>query len=165
MTIAPSQEASGRFDYLVREDMFKGFEGDIEAFDRAMALCEKRLAVDPDDAEALVWHGAGLLVRAGAAFQAGGREQGIQMTLQATREMSRAVALKPDSVAVLIPRATALLGAATHITDRSRKGDYARQAADDFEKVLALQQPFLGSLAPHPKGELFGGLAESWSQA
>jgi len=69
-SVALSQEASGRFDYLVREDMFKGFEGDIEAFDRAMALCENRLASNPDDAEALVWHGAGLLVRAGAAFRA-----------------------------------------------------------------------------------------------
>src|SRR5262249_54872751 len=114
-SVALSQEASGRFDYLVREDMFKGFEGDIEAFDRAMALCENRLASNPDDAEALVWHGAGLLVRAGAAFQAGGREQGIRMMRQATSEMNRAVALKPGSVSVLIPRATALLGAATHI--------------------------------------------------
>jgi len=87
------------------------------------------------------------------------------MMRQATSEMNRAVALKPGSVSVLIPRATALLGAATHIADPSRKRDYARQAADDFEKVLALQGPLLGSLAPHPKGELLGGLAESWLQA
>jgi hypothetical protein len=162
-TMAPAQDAGTRFDYLVREDMFKGFEGDIEAFDRAMALCERRLASNPDDAEALVWHGAGLMVRAGAAFRAGGREQGIRLTLQATAEMNRAVALKPDSVSVLIPRATSLLGAATHMADSSRRRDYARQAAGDLEKVLALQQAFFAMLAAHPKGELLGALAESWS--
>jgi hypothetical protein len=104
----PAQDKSTRFDYLVREDMFRGFEGDIEAFDRAMALCEKRLAANPYDAEALVWHGAGLLARAGAAFQAGGRDKPMQMIAQAMAEMAKAVELKPNDIAVLVPRATAL---------------------------------------------------------
>src|SRR5215475_4110678 len=37
-----------RFDYLVREDMFRGFAGDTAALERAMALCERRLAEDPN---------------------------------------------------------------------------------------------------------------------
>src|SRR5262245_54011838 len=51
-------QAVQRFDYLVREDMSRGFAGDTAAFERAMALCETRLAEDPNNAEALVvaWH-------------------------------------------------------------------------------------------------------------
>ena len=37
-------------------------------------------------------------------------------------------------------------------------------AVGDFEKVLALQRPYLESLPPHPKGELFAALAEGWSR-
>ena len=47
------QAAPARFDYQVREDMFRGFfAGDKEAFARAMALCQARLAENPNHAEA-----------------------------------------------------------------------------------------------------------------
>jgi hypothetical protein len=58
-------QAVQRFDYLVREDMFRGFAGDTAALERAMALCEARLAENSNNAETLVWHGTGLLFRAG----------------------------------------------------------------------------------------------------
>ena len=59
-----------RFDDLVREDFFAGMSGDTARFDRAMTTCEEMLARDPRNAPALVWHGAGLLVRSGIAFRA-----------------------------------------------------------------------------------------------
>ena len=49
-----AQPAAERFDYLVREDMFRGYAGDTAALERAMALCEARLAENPEHAEALV---------------------------------------------------------------------------------------------------------------
>src|SRR5262245_41197143 len=70
-------QAVQRFDYLVREDMFRGFAGDTAALERAMALCETRLAENPNNAEALVWHGTGLLFRAGEAVRTGDYDKGV----------------------------------------------------------------------------------------
>ena len=91
-TVAFAQ-SSERFDLLVRGDMFAGFEGDEEAFDRALALCEKRLADNPNHAQALVWHGAATFFRGGRALAAGGRDQALAFFRQGSAEMNRAVAL------------------------------------------------------------------------
>jgi hypothetical protein len=164
LSASHAQERVERFDNLVRGDMFNGFEGDEEAFDRAMALCERRLAANPDDAEPLVWHGVGLMFRAGRAFMAGGREHGIAFTRQGLDEMNRAVALAPDTIGVLIPRGAVLLAAAKDMPDGPRARDYIRIAMGDFEKSVRLQQPYLARLSTHAKGELLGGLAEGWSR-
>lgn len=52
-----------RFDALVRADFFAGLAGDQVRFQKAMDLCERTLAKDPRHAEAMVWHGSGLLER------------------------------------------------------------------------------------------------------
>jgi len=144
--------------------MFNGFEGDEEAFDRAMGLCEQRLAANPDDAEPLVWHGVGLMFRAASAAMAGGREQAALLGRQGFTEMARAVALAPDAVGVLIPRGAVLLGAAKEMPDGARAREYLHTAIDDFERALKLQQPYLARMSTHAKGELLGGLAEGWSR-
>jgi hypothetical protein len=165
LTASFAQEPSARFDLLVREDMFAGFfDGDEEAFDRAMALCERRLAANPNDPEPLVWHGAGLMFRGGRAFMAGGREQGIAFTRQGLDEMNRAVALAPDSLGVLIPRGAMLLSAANGMRGGTRAREYVRIAVEDFEKALQHQQPFFAKLSTHGKGELLGALADGWSR-
>jgi tetratricopeptide (TPR) repeat protein len=162
---AHAEERATRFDLLVREDMFAGFfDGDEEAFDRAMALCERRLAANPDDAEPLVWHGAGLMFRAGRAFAAGGREQGIDFNRRGLEEMNRAVALAPDKAAVLIPRGAVLLSAGKEMPDGARAREYIRIATQDFEKALQQQQPFFAKLSTHARGELLGALADGWSR-
>jgi len=165
LTVSFAQQPTARFDLLVREDMFAGFfDGDEEAFDRAMALCERRLAANPDDPEPLVWHGAGLMFRAGRAFAAGGREQGIAFNRQGLDEMNRAVALAPDKAAVLIPRGAVLLSAGKEMPDGARAREYIRIAVEDFEKALQQQQPFFAKLSMHAKGELLGALADGWSR-
>ena len=165
LTVSFAQQPTARFDLLVREDMFAGFfDGDEEAFDRAMALCERRLAANPDDPEPLVWHGAGLMFRAGRAFAAGGREQGIAFNRQGLDEMNRAVALAPDKAAVLIPRGAVLLSAGKEMPDGARAREYIRIAVEDFEKALQQQQPFFAKLSMHAKGELLGALVDGWSR-
>jgi tetratricopeptide (TPR) repeat protein len=159
-----AQAPSDRFDLQVRGAMFNGFDGDEEAFDRAMALCEQRLAANPDDPEPLVWHGAGLMFRAGRAFMAGGREQGIAFARQGQEEMNRAVTLAPEAIGVLIPRGAVLLGAAKGMPDGARARDYLRVAIGDFEKALNLQRPYLAKLSTHAKGELLGALADGWAR-
>ena len=60
-----------RFDYLVRADFFAGVAGDETRLGKAIDRCERILEVNPKHPEALVWHGAALMVRAGQAFQKG----------------------------------------------------------------------------------------------
>ena len=164
LAVSHAQERGGRFDYQVRADMFNGFEGDEEAFDRAMALCEQRLAANPDDPEPLVWHGVGLMFRAGRAAMAGGREQAAAFGRRGFAEMARAVALAPDTVGVLIPRGAVLLAAARDMPNGARAREYLRTATDDFARALTIQQPYLARMSTHGKGELLGGLADGWAR-
>jgi tetratricopeptide (TPR) repeat protein len=159
-----TQGAAQRFDYQVREDMFRGFAGDQAAFDRAMALCEARLAENPDHPEALVWHGTGLLLRSGEAFRSGDTEKATLLNRSGVAEMARAVALAPNNLSVRIPRGAVLLAAGMRIADAQRARPYFETAVEDFELALAVQAPRLATLAQHPKGELFAALAEGWSR-
>ena len=163
--MAHPQPGPNRFDYEVREDMFRGFfGGDKAAFARAMALCEARLAENPEHAQALVWHGIGRLLQAGEAIRTGDRDKAAALNQQAVVEMAKAVALRPNDVGVLLPRGAALFAAAQQTPDIERARPYVETAVGDFEKAMALQQRRLAGLAVHPKGELFGGLAEGWSR-
>ncbi|MBI3494041.1 MAG: hypothetical protein HY047_20025, partial [Acidobacteria bacterium] len=103
--------ATQRFDYLVRADFFAGVAGNDARLQQAMDLCERTLAENPKHAEALVWHGAGLLVRAGQAFGKGDMANGGSLFGRALKEMDDAVALAADNPGVLIPRAAVLLEA------------------------------------------------------
>src|SRR5258705_13759152 len=64
-------DPSPRFDEIVRADFFAGFRGDAARLEKGMTRCEEELATNPTNADALVWHGAGLMFMAG---QAGERE-------------------------------------------------------------------------------------------
>lgn len=152
-----------RFDMLVREDFFSGFAGSSEALERGMRKCEEVLAKDPKNAEALVWHGSGLSFSAKKEFMAGNLEKGRQIQAQGVQEMNEAVAMKPEDVAVLIPRASVFLSAALHVpSPEVAKKDF-RFAANDYEKILQLQAPNFSNLSVHARGELLGGLAEAWN--
>src|SRR5262249_4247009 len=69
--LAAAAVAQERFDYQVRDDMFRAFGGNEAAFRNAMAKIEETLAANPDHAEALVWRGAGTYWKAGQAFRDG----------------------------------------------------------------------------------------------
>src|SRR5690348_3912511 len=99
--LAPAQE---RFDLKVRNDFFAGFAGNEAALARGMEACEAVLAKNPNDPQALVWHGGGLLYQAGGAFQRGDQNKGIDLWTRGLKEMKTAVELDPDSVGVRIPR-------------------------------------------------------------
>jgi tetratricopeptide (TPR) repeat protein len=159
---APARSAdqrSNRFDYLVRADFFAGLAGDAARLDRAIELCERTLADNPNHPEAMVWHGAGLLVRAGQAFQKGDMAAGGPLYDRGLREMNEAVTLAPDNPGVLIPRGATLLEAT-----RGMPPDMARplleSAVANYEHVLEVQAPYFNTLGDHAKGELLFGLAE-----
>jgi tetratricopeptide (TPR) repeat protein len=145
--------------------MFAGLAGDSAALDRAMKLCEETLARDPENAEALVWHGSGLSYQASLAFRAGDYAKGGSMIGRAFREMDDAVAKEPDGLGVLIPRGATLLEYAKHDPSPDRARAELEKGLGDYEKVLMLQKSDWQNRPLHARGELLSGLAEGWLQA
>src|SRR5438034_4330890 len=119
LTIAAGQPAPQpgvqRFDYLVRADFFAGVAGDEARMKKAIDLCDRTLAENPNHPEALVWHGAATLVQSGQAFRKGDLAKGGELWGRGLEEMNRAAALAPDNVGVLIPRGATLLEATRNL--------------------------------------------------
>ena len=152
-----------RFDYLVRADFFAGAAGDEARLARVMEVCEKALAENPAHAEALVWHGAGLLVRAGRAFQRGDMSAGGPLFDRGLKEMNDAAALAPDNPGVLIPRGAVLFEATRNMAPAMAR-PLLQSAVQNYERALEIQAAGFGALGDHAKGELLFGLAEGWSR-
>jgi tetratricopeptide (TPR) repeat protein len=161
LTGSPAQQppANQRFDYLVRADFFAGAAGDEARLARAMELCERTLADNPRHPEAMVWHGAGLLVRAGQAFQKGDIANGGPLFERGIAQMNEAVTLAPDSPGVLIPRAATLFEATRGMPPEMAR-PLLQSAVANYEHVLEIQQATWAKLGDHPKGELLFGLAD-----
>jgi len=155
--------AGERFDNQVRDDFFSGMAGDQEAFDRAMKLCEERLRQDPKNAEALVWHGAGLHALSGQAFREGDTAKGTELRRRGQQEMDQAVALD-HSIVTLIPRGSVLLQASRNIPSPERAQAALKQGLADYEEALRLDDHF-AQRPVHARGELLAGLADGWYRA
>src|SRR5579872_3925895 len=91
LALAGVLASQDRFDLKVRNYFFAGFAGDKAALEKGMQMCEEALAADPKNAQALVWHGSGLLFQAGPAFQAGDQQRGGQLWARGVKEMDQAV--------------------------------------------------------------------------
>ena len=156
----PARSGGQRFDYLVRADFFAGAAGDDARLQKAIDFCEKTLAENPKHPEAMVWHGASILVRGGRAFQKGDGATGMQLFGRGVQEMNDAVALAPDNPGVLIPRAAVLIEATKNMPPDQAK-PLLELAVGDYEKVLKIQEPVFPTLGDHAKGELLFGLAEA----
>ena len=155
--------AAPRFDYLVRADFFAGAAGDEARLAKVIELTERALAENPRHAEAMVWHGAAQIVRAGRAFQKGDLAAGGALFEQGLKEMSDAAVRAPDNPGVLIPRGAVLLEAT-----RTMPPDAARpllaSAVKNYERALEIQAPTFDTLGDHAKGEILFGLADGWSR-
>jgi len=161
-TVADAGTETSRFHDLVRDDFFAGLRGDHEAFERAMKLCQETLGKNPQHAQAMVWHGSGLLFLSGQAFQANDIAKGLDRWQDGLKEMDDAVALEPDNLAVLIPRGASLLAASRYDPDPAAAKELLKTGVADYEKVLQLQKPYFQELSVHDKGELLSGLADGW---
>jgi hypothetical protein len=157
---ARAEEA--RFDKQVRELFFSGFAGVLGDLAKGMAICEAALQENPENAEALAWHGTGTFFSGGLAFRAGNVAEGRRLQEQGLAEMDRAVALQPHDLGTLVPRATSLFNAAKHAPP-AIGGPWLRKAMGDFEEVEAINRGFPG-LSEHDRGEVLGALAEGWDR-
>jgi len=150
------------FDYKVRADFFDGLRGDTAALDRAIKLCEDTLAREPNHAEAMVWHGAGVMARASLAFRAGDRGNGVKLYQQGLAEMDRAVALAPSNIGVRIPRGAVLLVVAGYVPE-PEKTRLVTRGASDYEVGLAGQEAYFGKLTLHAREQLLYGLTDAFA--
>lgn len=151
-----------RFDELVRSDFFAGLAGDKEKLDRAMKVAEDTLAKNPKNAEAMVWHGGGVYFESKDWYMKGDYVKGGQFMQDGLREMDEAVALAPDNIGVLIPRAAVLLGSAPHVPMPDMARQMFEKATGDYEKILRIQADDFATMPVHSRGELLGALAEGW---
>ncbi len=156
--------AADRFDYKVRNDFFAGFSGDKEAFARAMKTAEEVIAANPGEAaEALAWHGSGLLVMAGQKFQEGDAQTGSQFWAKGNAEMEQAGKLAPDTVGVLVPRAAVWFAASRNLP-KERATPMITKAIADYEHVYELQKSGFDTLPVHNRSELLFGLADGYAR-
>ncbi len=159
---AKFQKQSERFDFQVRNDFFAGLNGDREALARGIKICEEKLKAEPDHAEALVWHGCGLLFQAANQFRQNDRQGGIELAKRGEAEMDRAVALRPHDIEVRIPRAACLLPHSRHVPNPEQQRAMLGKVIADYEETLRLQKPRFEKLSSHSRGELVMGLAEAY---
>jgi tetratricopeptide (TPR) repeat protein len=158
---APAQD---RFDLKVRNDFFAGYAGDKDALARGMKACEDALAADPKNAEAMVWHGSGVLVGAQQLFASGDSEKAVPVWMRGLAEMQAAVDLAPDSVGVRIPRGAVLLTASHYIPDANMAKPLIVEGVSDYQRAYDLQKEYFATLGTHPRGELLLGLADGYSR-
>jgi tetratricopeptide (TPR) repeat protein len=162
-TLRPSP-AQERFDMKVRNDFFAGFAGDKAALERGMKICEAALAADPKNAEAMVWHGSGLLFESRALFQSGDSDHAVPLWTRGLEEMDKAVELAPDNVGVRIPRGAVLLTASHYLPDAQMAKPLIEKGVEDYQHSYDLQKDYFATLGTHPRGELLFGLAEGYSR-
>lgn len=156
--------AQERFDQKVRTYFFAGFQGNQAALDKGMKIAEDALAADPKNAEALVWHGAGVSFKSSQAFAAGDSQKGMELWRKGMQEMDQAVALAPDDIGVRIPRGANLLTMSRYISDPAIAKPLIAKGVGDFEKTYELQKDYFEQLGVHPRGELMLGLADGYSR-
>jgi hypothetical protein len=152
-------------DAIVRSDFFAGMMGNKVRLDRAMKYCEDLLAKDPKHAEALVWHGGGLLVRAIDEYTKGEDATGDRLWQTGIEEMNNAAALAPKNMKVKIGRSATLIGYAQSGWDPSdvQSRVLLESALLDYETVYRWQKPNFSKVPIHSRGELLFGLASGWS--
>jgi hypothetical protein len=159
------QEQGERFDEIVRSDFFAGMLGDDARLDRGMKFCEELLDKNPRHAEALVWHGGGLLTRASRAYAKGDSALGDRLWERGLKEMDEAVAIAPEHMGIKIGRSATLIGLAQSGWDASdaRGRALLESALADYETVYRWRRPVFSTLTEHSRGELLFGLASGWS--
>jgi len=156
--------AEAHFDDQVRGDFFAGFAGDRQAIDRAMESAEKAIATEPKmAAEAMSWHGAGLLTLSGRDFAQGDLAGAVELWERAVAEMDEAGKREPDNPAVLIPRAAAWF-AASRTAPPEMGQPLLEKALADYEHVYDMQKAYFDKLNIHMRSELLFGLSDGWAR-
>jgi len=152
-----------RFDFKVRNYFFAGLAGDQASLDKGMKICEGILSKDPQQPEALVWHGTGLVTESRQAFQKGDQKTGGELWQRGLDEMDQAAELAPNDLGVRIVRGAVLLVASQYLPEEAAR-PLIQKGLSDYEKAYSVQGPDLSRLGTHKSGELMIGLADGYAR-
>lgn len=149
-------------ELLFRDDYFRGLQGDAAALERAFEKIERQLQQTPDDAVALVWHGASMMERSRRAFTAGDRDAADESWQRGLAEMDRAVGLRPE-VRIRTVRGGTLIGTGCSLPpDHPQRRPMLAKGLGDYEVAIAERRPGFAGMSEHVRGELLGALAEGY---
>jgi hypothetical protein len=149
-----------------RDDFFVALKGDRASLERAISQSYEVLRAKPEDPEALVWHGAAMLLKAMQAYRNREYEIAEKYAREGAKEMDRAVAVAPpENIAVRVPRGLVLLTATRAMPALPNADQLLQRGLKDHERVLEVQTARFDTLSDHQKGELLFGLAEGWARA
>jgi len=146
-------------------DLLAGLVGDMVRFERGMRTLEDLLAKNPNDLEAKVLHGNGVMARAGEAFKLGNNEKGIQLWQSGLDQMAQAVDAAPDNLFVRARRGVFMVTASRNTPPQMAR-PLLETAVADFGKVLEIRERehTLAERSVHQRGELLTSLADGWDR-
>ena len=147
----------------MRDDLFAALAGNGAAANRILEGSNKILASEPDNAEALLWHGVGTMTSFFLDAKEGNAQAAWPKLLKATSEMDRAVELAPDDIEVRVMRAV-LYAPASRNLPPSLRDDFVEKARTDLQHTFDLQKDRLTEIGTHPLGELLQALADANSR-
>jgi len=146
-------------------DLLAGLVGDMVRFERGMRTLEEVLAKNPNNLEAKVLHGNGVMARSGEAFKVGDIAKATQLWQAGLDEMAQAVAAAPDNVFVRARRGVFMIAASRNTPPQMAK-PLLEIAVVDFQKVLDIREKTntLAERSVHQRGELLTSLADGWNR-
>jgi tetratricopeptide (TPR) repeat protein len=146
-------------------DLLAGLVGDMVRFERGMRTLEDILSSNPNDLEAKVLHGNGVMARAGEAFKVGNNEKAMQLWQSGLDEMAQAVNAAPDNLFVRARRGVFMISASRSTPPQMAK-PLLETAVVDFGKVLEIRERehTLAERSVHQRGELLTSLADGWDR-
>jgi tetratricopeptide (TPR) repeat protein len=146
-------------------DLLGGLVGDMVRFERGMRTLDEILSKNPNDLEAKVLHGNGVMARAGEAFKVGDSEKAIQLWQSGLDEMAQAVDAAPDNLFVRARRGVFMITASRNAPPVMAK-PLLETAVEDFGRVLQIRERehSLAERSVHQRGELLTSLADGWDR-
>ena len=146
-------------------DLLGGLVGDMVRFERGMRTLDEILSKNPNDIEAKVLHGNGVMARAGEAFKVGNNEKAMQLWQSGLDEMAQAVDAAPDNLFVRARRGVFMISASRSTPPQMAK-PLLETAVVDFGKVLEIRERehTLAERSVHQRGELLTSLADGWDR-
>jgi len=146
-------------------DLLAGLVGDMVRFERGMRTLDEILSKNPNDIEAKVLHGNGVMARAGEAFKVGNNEKAMQLWQSGLDEMAQAVDAAPDNLFVRARRGVFMISASRSTPPQMAK-PLLETAVVDFGKVLEIRERehTLAERSVHQRGELLTSLADGWDR-
>jgi len=147
------------------QDLLAALNGDTVRFERGMKKLEEYLASNPNDPEAKVLHGNGVMARSGEAFKTGDMANAAKLYQAGMDEMAQAVASAPDNVFVRARRGVFMITASRSTPPEIAK-TMLQTTVEDFGRVLQIreQDHTLADQSVHKRGELLTGLADAWDR-